>query len=227
MRLLIVFVFAFFTVGLSCQVTYSADDKYVDAKEYNIITGSRYYKDVSKVDVTSKGKSNKGNTISVNDTTINLGEKEIDGKLYLVAKSESTLLLGDAKPMVITSYSFYDLEGNFEYSYSKELGMKRVAYDKETFSDKLLLDKKYYSSNKNTDGSIELTEIIASHSNSNIVIKSKSYMINNDIKTISYEAEYVLQKNGAVKQINQKLAYPNEDFELISTKISIVTQNKR
>ena len=190
------------------------------------MTGSRYYKDIKKTEVTSKGKSSKGNKITVHDTIINLGKKEIDGKFHLVARNESNLLLGDSKPVIITSYSYYDLDGNFEYSYLNELSMKRVAYDKDGFIEKVLLGKKYYSSNKNSDGSVELTDIIANPSNNNIIIKSNSYMIKDDIKSISCQAEYVLQKNGAVKQINLKLTYPYENFELSSENISIVTQDK-
>jgi len=222
MRLLTVFVFAFFTLGLSCQVTHSAEDNYIDAKEYNIVTGSRYYKDVKAVEITSRGKSSKGNIITVNDTITNLGEKEIDGKAHLVAINKSTLSIGDAKPMIITSYNYYDLNGNFEYSHLNELSMKRVAYDKEGFIDKMLVGKKYYNSNKNSDGSIELTEIVASRVNTNIIIKSKSYMIKDDVKAISCEAEYVLQTDGAVKHINLKLTYPNEKMELSSENINIV-----
>lgn len=224
MRILIVFVFAFFTVGLSCQVTYSAEDNYIDAKEYNIVTGSRYYRDVKAVEITSRGKSSSGNIITVNDTTTNVGEKEIDGKIHLVSVNKSTLSIDDAKPMIITSNNYYDLNGNFEYSILNDLSMKRVAYDKEGFTDKMLVGKKYYNSNKNSDGSIELTEIIASRANNNIIIKSKSYMIKDDVKSISCAAEYVLQPDGAVKRINLKLTYPNEIMELSSENIKIATQ---
>jgi len=227
MRLLTVFVFTFFTLGLSCQVTYSAEDNYIDAKEYNIVTGSRYYKDVKAVEITSRGKSSKGNIITVNDTTTNLGEKEIDGKVHLVAVNKSTLSIGDTKPLIITSYNYYDLNGNFEYSQLNELGMKRVAYDKEGNIDKLLVGKKYYNSNKNSDGSIELTEFIASRGNNNIIIKSKSYMIKDDVKSISCEAEYILQTDGAVKHINLKMTYPNEKMELSSENIKVFTQYRQ
>jgi len=227
MRLLTVFVFAFFTLGLSCQVTYSAVDNYINAKEYNIVTGSRYYKDVKAVEITSRGKSSEGNIITVNDSITNLGEKKIDGKVYLVAVIKSTLSIGDAKPMIITSYNYYDLNGNFEYSGINELSMKRVAYDKEGFIDKMLVGKKYYNSNKNSDGSIELTEVIANRENNNLIIKSKSYVIKDDVKSISYEAEYVLDADGAVKNINLKLTYPNEKMELSSENIKIVTHNKQ
>lgn len=227
MRLLTVFAFAFFTLGLLCQVTYSAEDNYIDAKEYNIVTGSRYYKDVKAVEITSRGKSSKGTTITVNDTTTNVGEKKIDGKAHLVTVNKSTLSIGDAKPMIITSYNYYDLDGNFEYSLLNELSMKRVAYDKDGFTDKMLVGKKYYNSNKNSDGSIELTEIIVSRGINNITINSKSYMIKDDVKSISCEAEYVLQPDGAVKRINRKLSYPNEKMEFSSENIKIVTQYRQ
>lgn len=223
MRVLTVIVLI---LGLSCQIAYSTEDDFINAKELNIVTGAKYYKNVKKLEITSKGKSSDGTIVTITETINNIGERSIEGKIHLVSKSESTILIGVLKPTTITQNSYYDLNGNFEFSYLNDINMKRVPYDKSNIDETMQVGKKYFSSNKNSDGSIEMTETIATRVKSNIIIKSKSYVIKNDSKTISSEIDYILQKDDVVKQINYKFMYPNGTLELSSVTISIVTQNQ-
>lgn len=218
MRLLMVL---FFIIGMSCQITYSADDIYVNALDFNIVSGARYYKGIKKVIINSKGNYTDGTVVTINETRNFIGEDRKEGTTLLVSKLQSNITIGNAKPITITSYDYYNLDGSFLYSYINELNTKRVQYDKSNIIDTIQIGRKYLSSMKNTDGSIEMTETIANSYNDNIIVNSKSYMIKDDIKTISCYSKYILLKDGNVKQINIKLTYPNTTLDITSYDISI------
>lgn len=218
MRLIVILILI---IGLSYQITYCADDIYVNAHYFNMITGSRYYKGINKVEIHYKGKYTDGTGVTIKDTRVYLGEDKIEGKTLLVSKLESSLAIGNANPIRITSYDYYDLDGGFLYSFIKELNTKRIEYDVNTIVETILIGKKYVSSMKNSDGSIEITELTASTFEENIAVNSKSYIIKNDQKTISCYSNYILLNNGDVKQINLKLVYPNTTLDITSYNIIV------